>query len=391
MNPLVAEATQFAIINAAGFSTRVGGSCPAPEVIEAMTYAQSEYFEIDDLLELASRVIAKATDSEAGLVTCGAGAALTLAAAAVLARNDVETMDRLPDVSGLAKTEFIYPTRGPFDYDHPLRLCGAKLKDVEIEITTLEETLESAVGPATAGVVYVWKNRDDGSLIQAIAEACRKRNFPFILDAAMALPPEENLSHLYSLGPNLIAISGGKHLGGPQNSGLLFGDRQLIDSAWIQMVDMDVRSSSWSRQRLIDENFVSRPPRHGVGRAMKVGKDVILGCMVAVDLYAKRDFAGERARWHDFCRQIVDESKPPSYFTLQKLDQNWTNQYPVVRLQADSASRMIEFRKRLKAEPRKIILGEDESDESLAYLYPICLSEADIPIITRALTELTVA
>ena len=72
------------IINAVGYATRVSGSCPHPEVIAAMSAASAQYFEIDDLLTAASTLIARCTGAEAGVVTCGAGAALTLAAAACL-------------------------------------------------------------------------------------------------------------------------------------------------------------------------------------------------------------------------------------------------------------------------------------------------------------------
>lgn len=389
MNSIVSEASRFAIVNAAGYSTRVGGSCPSSEVLQAMTYAQSEYFEIDDLLDLASKTISAATGSEAGIVTCGAGASLALAAAAVLAGTDVEIMDRLPDVSGLEKTEFLYPSLGSFDYDHPIRLTGAKLREVSFSPTDLEARLEAAVSPRVAGVIFVWKNRNDGELIRRIADFCRTKNLPFILDGAMGLPPEENLRGFRALGPNLIAISGGKHLGGPQNSGLLFGDENLVKSAWLQMVDMDVRASSWSRNQWLADGFVSRPPRHGIGRAMKVGKDAILGCLAAVQLYAERDFAAEREKWSWLCHEIIKQTRLSPNFGFEYLEKNWTEQYPVVKLQADTATRMIELRKKLKSLPRKIIMGEHEDDDSIAFLYPICLSEADIPLIAEALGQLT--
>src|SRR5687768_10034840 len=84
------------IINGVGYATRVSGSCPHLDVIAAMAAASGVYFEIDDLLTAASSLIQKATGAEAGIVTCGAGAALTLAAAACMAGNLPEVMDQLP-------------------------------------------------------------------------------------------------------------------------------------------------------------------------------------------------------------------------------------------------------------------------------------------------------
>ncbi len=106
------------IINAVGYATRVGGSCPHPEVIAAMSAASKYYFEIDDLLTAAGKLIQRCTGAESGIITCGASAALTLAAAACLAGNRPEIMDQLPDVSGCPRHEIIYPEPGPFDYDH---------------------------------------------------------------------------------------------------------------------------------------------------------------------------------------------------------------------------------------------------------------------------------
>jgi L-seryl-tRNA(Ser) seleniumtransferase len=87
------------IVNAVGYATRVSGSCPHPDVIAAMAAASASYIEIDDLLAASNRVIQQCTGAEAGIVTSGASAALTLAAAACLAGNNPEIMDRLPDTS----------------------------------------------------------------------------------------------------------------------------------------------------------------------------------------------------------------------------------------------------------------------------------------------------
>ena len=69
-------------INAAGALTRLGGAVMAPEVVEAMAAASRASVDIGELQDAASQRIAEATGAEAGLVTTGAAAALTLAAAA---------------------------------------------------------------------------------------------------------------------------------------------------------------------------------------------------------------------------------------------------------------------------------------------------------------------
>lgn len=372
------QSAQYRIINAVGYATRIGGSKPDELVLQAMIESHKHYYEIDDLLRMASKKIAAITGAEAGLVTSSASAALTLGAAAVLAGDNLEIMDRLPDVSGISRNTFLYPVSDSYDYDHPIRCSGAKLKVFSFESNQLEERLLSEFDESIAGVVYVWQHRDESCIISRVAAVCRSAGVPFLVDAAMSLPPSENLRGLIALGPNLVALSGGKHLGGPQNSGVLFGDAPLIRSAWLQMVDMDVRADSWSRSDLISQNILSRPPRHGVGRGFKVGKDTILGCLAALEAYPGRDFAGERKRWNRHCREIATDVRPSSALRITHLPENSTGQYPVVEVRAGSPETMKALKLHLKSQTPKIILAEDAVNNAVAYIYPMCLEESDI-------------
>ncbi len=72
------------IINARSFSTKLGGAALPTEVLDAMRDAAQCCVRMDELQDAASRVIAEVTSAEAGIVTSGASAALTLAAAAAL-------------------------------------------------------------------------------------------------------------------------------------------------------------------------------------------------------------------------------------------------------------------------------------------------------------------
>ncbi len=381
MNTLLEETEKLRVINAVGYATRVTGSRPAQVVLDAMAAAHKNFYEVDDLLRLASRTIAKETGCEAGLVTCGAAAALTLGAAAILAHDDLDIMEALPDTSQIRKNEFLYPERNYFDYDHPIRVAGARLKEFSFDEKNLEQCLKEAFTDTVAGVIYVWKHKDSVSLISRIARVCRESNVPFMLDGAMSLPPNGNLKGLVALGPHLIALSGGKHLGGPQNSGLLFGDANLIRSAWLQMVDMDVRGSSWSLASLIEDKIVPRPPRHGIGRGYKVGKDTVLGCLTALQLYSSRDFAAEKERWHRIVGEVVEKLPANGQFKFDYLQENGTGQYPVVKVSASEASSLASLKRELKKKRPKIIMAEHEGDDSIAFIYPMCLTDSDVQIL----------
>ena len=89
------------IINAIGSLTLLGGSVPVPEVREAMDRADSAYIPLMELQEKVGAAVAEMTDVPAAYVTSGAGSALTLATAAVMAGDDDDRTQQLPDTTGM--------------------------------------------------------------------------------------------------------------------------------------------------------------------------------------------------------------------------------------------------------------------------------------------------
>ncbi|MFQ5972476.1 MAG: L-seryl-tRNA selenium transferase, partial [Alphaproteobacteria bacterium] len=71
-------------VNGAGFLTRLGGGLMPPEVLDAMREAAGSSVDIAELQAKASEVIAGCTGAEAGMVSSGAAAALTVGTAACL-------------------------------------------------------------------------------------------------------------------------------------------------------------------------------------------------------------------------------------------------------------------------------------------------------------------
>jgi L-seryl-tRNA(Ser) seleniumtransferase len=249
------------------------------------------------------------------------------------------------------------------------------LDTIDYDQPDATEHIQRRIGPKTAAIGYVWQRLNQQPSISAVAAVAHRNGLPLIVDGAFALPPVENLQGLIRQGADLVAISGGKHLGGPQASGLLFGRRDLIQSAWVQMVDMDVRPDTWSLRHLIDSGFIARPPRHGIGRSMKVSKEAIIGCLTALERYAMRDHAAECELWKQHIDTIHAGLTPMRWLNVQELFPAANGQpYPVLRLQCPQMSRMLDF---LRRRSPAIILAEDESDPAIAYLYPMCLKEDD--------------
>jgi len=139
------------LINGRSFSTKAGGCALPKEVLDAMREAGECCVRMDELQSAASEVIARATGAEAGIVTSGAAAALTLGTAACLARFDVNRMNRLPDTSGMPD-EFIVHRAHRNDYDHAVRAAGAEFVEVGFGYYTFAYEVESAIATRTAGL-----------------------------------------------------------------------------------------------------------------------------------------------------------------------------------------------------------------------------------------------
>ena len=96
------------LINVVGSWTAYGGALMEKEALQAMDEAAKEAVRLDELQAVASKVIAKITHAEAGIITAGAAAGMTLGTAACIAGFDVNKMNRLPDTIGMPN-EVIIP------------------------------------------------------------------------------------------------------------------------------------------------------------------------------------------------------------------------------------------------------------------------------------------
>lgn len=379
------------IVNAVGYATRLGGSCPHPEILEAMMAANTAYVELDDLLTAAGELIARCTGAESGIITCGANAGLTLAAAACLTGNDPDLMDKLPDVTGFPRSEIIYPKPGPFDYDHAIRLSGAKVVFIDYSAPGALAEIERSIGPKTAAVGYVWLGTEEKPSLSDLIELAHRHDLPVIVDAALSLPPIENLSSFARRGADLIAYSGGKNLGGPQASGILCGRADLIRNAWLQMVDMDIRAGTWSLRDWIARGWISRPPRHGIGRSMKVGKESMIGLMTALERYSRRDHAAEYESWLRTLDQIHDGICDLCELKLTRSPRAPNGQpYPVLDVEngeAVNGSPVREMFLTLRTLPRKILLAEDERSPDRVSINAQCLRPGDAESIITSIRQ----
>ena len=174
------------IINAIGSLTLVGGSTPPIEVREAMEAANDAYIPLTDLEDAAGAVIAKAINVPAAYVTSGAGSALTLAAAAAMAGDDDDKIERLPQTAGM-KSEILIQERHRYWYDRCLEASGATLVNFGSAEGTSPDDLRNAIGSNTAAVHFVMKEEAPDlaalSLEETIAIA-NEAGIPTLVDGA---------------------------------------------------------------------------------------------------------------------------------------------------------------------------------------------------------------
>jgi L-seryl-tRNA(Ser) seleniumtransferase len=291
------------IINASGTLTRVGGSRMAAEVLAAMAEAAASFVHIDELQARAGGVIARLTGAEAGYVTNGASAGLTLGVAACVAGMDVGKMDQLPDVTGM-KSEVVVQRGHRNSYDHAIRAVGVTFVEAGNlgypgAGGTMPWQLEAAITDRTAAVACPILDTPGTLSLPEVAEIAHARGVPVIVDAAAELPPRSNLRRFLAEGADLVTFSGGKAIGGPQSSGILAGRADLIASVALQHQDMDVRGETWNKRSLLGSNAIGGVPHQGLGRSLKVGREEIVGLVTALERYTAGSDEEDARLWSE--------------------------------------------------------------------------------------------
>jgi L-seryl-tRNA(Ser) seleniumtransferase len=265
------------MINARGTFTIITGSTTLPEVKRAMDQASRTFVHMDELMDATGKRLAELTGAEWGIVTAGCCAALTHCTAAAIAGGNPERMQKLPDLAGL-KSEVIVPAYSHQVYDHAVRMLGVKLV-----IVRERSELEAAFNDRTAMVYILGGPGDDGPLgTRAVSEIARKRSVPVVVDAAAEILTIKPNVHL-ERGANAVAYSGGKCIRGPQAAGLLLGEKNFLQGAWINSA-----------------------PHHAFGRSLKAGKEEIIGMLAAVEMWVKRDHKAEWAQWERWLNHIAE-------------------------------------------------------------------------------------
>jgi len=274
--------------------------------MEAMEDAASWYVIMMELQDRAGEIIAKATGAEAAMVTAGATSSLQLGAAACLLRgsgleeHSVEPYERLQPIDGPwkaiiqrvpddlgARREILTQMSHRSPYEFAYEMVGGEVSHVGSSSGCTEEELEAGISERTAAIAFSAHREGRGIPLERTIEIAHAHDVPVIVDAAMAVLPRRRLSAYASMGADLVAISGGKQIKGPNDTGILCGTKELVEMAKLQA-----------------------SPFNGLGRGMKVDRTQIVGLLKALDIFLDKTPEEEEAEftdWHGKANWITTE------------------------------------------------------------------------------------
>ena len=263
-------------INARATLTMMTGSLMQDEVIEAINNSSRRYCMLDELQDKVGAKIAELCHAEAATVTSGAFSAIMLGTAGVLSGNDPAKAAMIPHLEGSGmKTEVIIQKGHNIGYYQAMKNCGVTMVWVETR-----EDLDRAINSKTAMMAFMNCNTNAGQIKhKEWLEVAKKNNIPALIDIAADVPPIENFWKFNDMGFDLVCLSGGKAIRGPQSSGVLMGRKDLIAAARIS----------------------AAPRGSTIGRGHKVNKEEILGLYVAIEKFIR---TGDE-EWKFWLKQIA--------------------------------------------------------------------------------------
>ena len=269
--------------------------------------------------------IAELCHAEAAMVTAGCWSALVLGTAGVLTGTDREKIAMLPHLENL-KSEVIVQKTHNHGYVHAMTNTGVTI----VEIETVEE-LEKAINEKTAMMWFLNYAGPSGQIQDEEWVALgKKHNIPTMIDMAADSTPVSNLWKFNEMGFDLVCVSGGKGLTGPQSAGLLMGKKDLIAAARL-----------------------NAPPNGGnIGRGMKVNKEEILGMYVALEKFISRDHEKQWKIWEARIAVMENAAKSVEGVTTNVTVPPVANITPTLTISWDTSKIKVdcnEFRNRLRA------------------------------------------
>ncbi|MBO0422901.1 DgaE family pyridoxal phosphate-dependent ammonia lyase [Enterococcus plantarum] len=250
------------VINASGRMTILGVSKVSENVLAAQKFGGEHFFEMSELSIQTGAYLAKLLKVEDAQVVSCASAGIAQSVAALIGEGSVYHAYH-PYTEKVTKREIILPKGHNVDYGTPVEVMvqqgGGQVVEAGYANMCSLEHIEMMITDQTAAILYIKSHHTVQKSMLSVAEAAtvaQKHKLPLIIDAAA----EEDLFKYIEAGADLVIYSGAKAIEGP-SAGLVIGKKEYIE--WIRLQGK------------------------GIGRAMKIGKENILGFTQAVEEYVK--------------------------------------------------------------------------------------------------------
>ena len=346
-------------INCCSVRTMHGGSLMLPQVRAAVDAASRAFVNLDELMEAAGQRLAELTGAEWGIVTCGSAAAVALASAACVAGNDPVRMLRLPFTDGWVN-RVILPKNQRFAYDQAIRMVGARI----VEIDSAAD-LEDALREPVAMVAILGTNEEFSKIrLEDIVARVKPLGIPILVDAASE--HIQRPSPWLQRGADMVVYSGGKFLRGPQTSGLLLGNKNLVQAAW--------RNAS---------------PHQAFGRPMKVSKEDVIGVLAAVQYwFEERDEAAELRHWRDDLQEIARRVTTVAGVSTEVVEPHSVVRVPALRVTWDGiALSGMALRQRLLDGNPRIMVDDTAATANSVTIDPFQFQPGEAAQVGQAIAE----
>jgi len=354
---------RFRVINASGRMTALGGATLSASVLDAMAGAAGMHLDLERLHAWAGERVAALAGAEAARVVGSGAAGIALSVAAAIAGTDPLRIRALPD---LAEGECRIAIQAGHVVDfgaeiaQVIRLGGGVVASVGAVNRVDARDLEALLRTRPAGFVYVQSHHavQKGMVpLSACVEIAHGCGVPVIVDAAA----EHDLQRYVRLGADLVVYSGAKDFEGP-TSGIVCGRRTLVDAV-----------SAQSR---------------GIGRAMKVSKEAIVGLVQALEDHRGADRAGRRAEDHAIVGRLVEALRAVSGATAEAVSDDLRPEIERAEIRfpgGDGAARAGRLITHLRAWTPPIWTRDHRGAEGIVAFDPRPLSAAEADVIVDAI------
>lgn len=246
------------VINASGKMTILGVSKVSENVLAAQRFGGEHFFEMSELFIQTGAYLAKLLKVEDAQIVSSASAGIAQSVAAIIGQGSLYHVYH-PYTDRIKKREIIVPKGHNVDYGTPVEvmveLGGGEVVEAGYANGCSAEQIEMMITDNTAALLYIKSHHTVQKSMLIVADAAavaKKHQVPLIVDAAA----EEDLYKYTQAGADLVIYSGAKAIEGP-SSGLVIGTAKYIE--WVRLQGK------------------------GIGRAMKIGKDNILGFTQALE------------------------------------------------------------------------------------------------------------